>query len=325
MPPIKVAAVQSASVAFDLQATVIKLIAQVAEAKQNGAQLVMFPEAFLGGYPRHLDFRIGARTDADRQWYSRYVAAGVKVPPDAVGRDWLAEQAEVSDDFWAFSELCKIAKEQQVHLSVGIIERSLIGATLWCCNILIGPSGKLLSKHRKVQPTAAERVVWSQGEVVNKDGDHVSDNLPVVATPLGRIGGLICWENLMPLARYVLYQKGVEIYTAPTADGRTTWLPSMQHIALEGRCYVVSANQFHTSKDYPEDYPAVDANKEEVWSRGGSCIVSPLGEILAGPLWDKEGIIYAEIDVDSLAGAKLDFDPVGHYARGNLLTELVKG
>ncbi|WVF72183.1 hypothetical protein IAT40_006995 [Kwoniella sp. CBS 6097] len=279
MSLVRVAAVQTASVAFDLKATVHKLIAQVAEAKQNGAQLVMFPEAFLGGYPRHLDFRIGARTDADRQWYSRYVAASVKIPSDAVGKDWLAEQVEVSDDFWAFSELCKVAKEHQVHLSVGIIERSLVGATLWCCNLLIGPTGILLSKHRKVQPTAAERVVWSQGEAVNRDGQHVSDNLPVVATSLGRIGGLICWET----------------------------------------------NQYHTSKDYPEDYPAVDVNKEEVWSRGGSCIVSPLGEVLAGPLWDKEGIVYAEIGVDSLAGAKLDFDPVGHYARGSLLTELVKG
>lgn len=208
----------------------------------------------------------------------------------------------------------------------------------------------LLSKHRKLQPTGAERIVWSQGEAVNPSSapresrpekrdasgatkstnvreEEGDDNLPVVSTPVGKIGALICWENYMPLARYVMYKKGVEIYLAPTADPRPTWLPSMQHIAMEGRCYVITANQYQSQADFPAEYPpnmatysssaaaiaasggtpmAVDekersngpskeANAPEVWSRGGSAIVGPLGEVLAGPLWDKEGIIYADV------------------------------
>lgn len=276
------------------------------------------------------------------------------VPSDAVGRDWLstAPAQSPSDPFWAFKELAQIARKYALYLSVGVIECSNIGSTLWCTNLLFGPSGVLLSKHRKLQPTGAERIVWSQGEAVNPSSaprgraekrdaagnvkapgppaEEGDDNLPVVPTPVGRIGALICWENYMPLARYVMYKKGVEVYLAPTADGRPTWLPSMQHIAMEGRCYVITANQYQSQADFPPEYPpnmatysshaaasagsagsgagtgaqamAVDEkeraskdNAPEVWSRGGSAIVGPLGEVLAGPLWDKEGIIYADV------------------------------
>lgn len=275
------------------------------------------------------------------------VQSAVHVPSDAVGRDWLstAPVQSPSDPFWAFKELAQIARKYALYLSVGVIECSNIGSTLWCTNLLFGPSGMLLSKHRKLQPTGAERIVWSQGEAVNPSSapradkrdaegnakgaqrvEEGDDNLPVVQTPVGRIGALICWENYMPLARYVMYKKGVEVYLAPTADGRQTWLPSMQHIAMEGRCYVITANQYQSQADFPAEYPpnlaaystsahnaasgqgvpmAVDekekskeANAPEVWSRGGSAIVGPLGDVLAGPLWDKEGIIYADVSIE---------------------------
>lgn len=235
------------------------------------------------------------------------------MPEDALTHDWAAsapEQAE-GDDFWAFARLCAIAKEHGVYLSVGIIERSLIGSTVWCCNLVFGPDGRLLSKHRKLKPTGAERMIWHEGEDLNpaRDADGAvtagTDNMPVVPTAIGRIGSMICWESklherdrahadYMPLARYVIYKKGVELYLAPTADGRTTWLPSMQHVAQEGRCFVVTANQYQEAGDFPADYPAPDG-VDKVWCRGGSAIVDPLGNVLAGPLWDEEGIVYADV------------------------------
>ncbi|ORY91494.1 Nitrilase/cyanide hydratase and apolipo protein N-acyltransferase [Leucosporidium creatinivorum] len=336
MAPVKVASVQAASVAYDLHASVAKLLPLVKEAAQAGARLAVFPEAYLGAYPRHLDFKIGARTDENREWFSRYVKAAVKIPDGAEGVAWLsANEEDIGEDgdFWAFQQLCKAARDNKINLSVGIIERSLVGATLWCSNVLISDGGVLLSKHRKLQPTAAERIVWSQGHVTNEPGLPNSglahtDNLAVAPTSIGKIGGLICWENFMPLARYALYQKGVEIYTAPTADGRPTWTPLLQSIAQEGRCFVVSANQYHGTTDFPSDYPAnisrAGGAKEDVWCRGGSSIVDPLGNILAGPLWDKEGILYADIDIDTIIGAKLDFDPVGHYARSDILSLQIK-
>ncbi|KAL1406903.1 Nitrilase [Vanrija albida] len=336
---VRVAAIQAAPVAYDLHKSLHKLRSLVFAARDNGAELVVLPEAFLSAYPRHLDFRIGSRTQENREWYGRYVRSSVKVPLGAEGRDWLATAPEQKPEgeFWAFQQLAQIAKKYAIFLSVGVVEASIVGSTLWCTNLLFGPNGVLLSKHRKLQPTAAERIVWSQGEGSNPiglkrtaggEGAGSSDNMPVVPTSVGRIGALICWENYMPLARYLLYKKGVEIYLAPTADGRTTWLPTMQHVAMEGRCFVITANQYQAAGDFPPDYPpSVGDDKPEklpeVWSRGGSAIVGPLGDVLAGPLWDKEGIIYADLDLGLIDGAKLDFDPVGHYSRESLLMELL--
>ncbi|MEL7340493.1 MAG: nitrilase-related carbon-nitrogen hydrolase, partial [Bacteroidota bacterium] len=158
----------------------------------------------------------------------------------------------------------------------------------------------------KLKPTAAERIIWGEGK---------GDDLQVVDTELGRLGGLICWENYMPLARMSLYQQDIELYLAPTADQRDRWQSSMQHIALEGRCFVFSANQFVRKSDYPSEFQAELADQPEIMSRGGSVIFSPLGERLAGPLWDEEGLLLAEIEPQLLSQAKLDFDVVGHYAR----------
>ncbi|OCF73097.1 hypothetical protein I204_06327 [Kwoniella mangroviensis CBS 8886] len=330
---VKVSAVQTCPVAFDLTASLDKYEKLIGEILQKDrADLVVLPEASLSAYPRFLDFQIGTRTDDNREWFSRYVKSSVKVPLDAVGKDWLSDKPvyREEDDFYAFQRLCLVSKKQGIYLSIGVVERSLVGSTLWCTNLLFSPMGILLSKHRKLQPTAAERIVWSQGDATNPAADgEVEDNLPVVQTKIGKIGGLICWENYMPLARYQLYRKGVEIYTAPTADSRPTNLPSVQHIAQEGRCFVISVNQYHAPSDFPADYPPSlalsQSEKEEnkAWSRGGTSIIGPLGQVIAGPLWDQEGVINAEIDLDSLHGARLDFDVAGHYSRHDTMLGLL--
>ncbi|WWC63997.1 uncharacterized protein I303_106603 [Kwoniella dejecticola CBS 10117] len=347
---ITIAAVQAAPVSFDLPATLAKLEDLISKASASASadeakrpDLVVLPEAFLSAYPRFLDFQIGTRSTESREWFARYVKSSVKIPLDAISSDWISDKPiyeQDQDDFWAFQRLCLIAKKHQIYLSIGVVERELIGSTLYCTNLLFSPSGRLLSKHRKLQPTAAERIVWHQGDDTNpaapatrdekgEERQARDDNLPVVETKIGKIGGLICWENFMPLARYQLYRKGVEIYTAPTADSRPTWLPAMQHIAQEGRCFVISVNQYHAPSDFPADYPPSLALSEsekaenKPWSRGGSSIVGPLGEVLAGPLWDKEGILTAEIDLDTLHGARLDFDAAGHYSRHDMMVNLL--
>ena len=210
-------------------------------------------------------------------------------------------------------QLADIARAAATFLVIGVVERS--GGTLYCSVLFFGPDGSYLGKHRKLMPTGSERLVWGFGD---------GSTLPVVQTAIGRIGAVICWENYMPLLRAAMYAKGVEIYCAPTADGRDTWLPTMQHIALEGRCFVLSANQFARRRDYPADYStAFGDDPETVLSRGGSCIVGPMGQVLAGPDFSGEAILTADIDLDDIARAKLDFDAVGHYARPDVLRLVV--
>ncbi|HEU0115854.1 MAG TPA: carbon-nitrogen hydrolase family protein, partial [Thermomicrobiales bacterium] len=225
--------------------------------------------------------------------FARYAAAAVEAPGPETAR------------------LGATARELGVHLAIGVTERDRVSrGTLYCTLLLFGPDGRIALHHRKMKPTASERLVWGEG-----DGSSVT----TVATPLGNIGGLICWENYMPLARAALYAQGVELYLAPTADARDSWQATIRHIALEGRCFVLACNQFATRADYPADLdPASVAELDAqppVLCRGGSAIVGPLGDYLAGPLWDEEGILLAEVDPAALAAAKFDFDAVGHYAR----------
>jgi nitrilase len=296
-PTVRVALVQDAPVAFDLAQTLDKLQALTTNAARQGAQLVLFPEAFVSGYPRSLDFGavIGSRTAEGREWYRRYWASAIELPgPDA-------------------DRIGAMARDAGTYLVVGVIERA--GGSLYCSVAFFGPDGAYLGKHRKLMPTAAERVVWGQGD---------GTTLPVFNTPIGRVGAVICWENYMPLLRTAMYEQGIELYCAPTADHRDTWLASMQHIALEGRCFVLSANQFARRTDYPDDYPASFGDSSDaIVSRGGSCVVGPLGQLLAGPVYDQETILLADLDLNDIIRSKLDFDVTGHYARPDVFRLVV--
>lgn len=291
---VRAAVVQAAPVAFDRESTLEKVRTLTAEAASQGAQIVVFPEAFVSAYPRGLTFGavVGDRTPEGREQYRCYWESAVDVPGPAV--DVLAD----------------IARNHQVYLVIGVIERD--GGTLYCTVLFFSADGRYLGKHRKLMPTASERLVWGFGD---------GSTLPVFETPLGRLGAVICWENYMPLLRMAMYAKGIQLYCAPTADGRDSWIATMQHIALEGRCFVLSCNQFARRRDYPQDYTTSFGNDPgTILSRGGSCIVNPLGQILAGPDFSEECILTAELDLDDIARGKFDFDVVGHYARPDIFS-----
>jgi nitrilase len=250
---------------------------------------VVFPEAFVGGYPKGIDFgaRLGMRSPEGREDFRRYYESAIDLPGPEAAR------------------LGEIARDNAIHLVVGVIERD--GGTLYCSALTYGPSGRLISKHRKLMPTALERLVWGFG-----DGSTIG----VVNTPLGRIGSVICWENYMPLLRAAMYAQGIELYCAPTVDDRDTWLPTMRTIALEGRCFVISACQYFTRGDAPRDYAPIQGDDlKTVLIRGGSCIVDPLGNVLVEPDFTGEAIKIAEIDRRVITRGKYDLDVVGHYAR----------
>ena len=291
MPRIKVAAVQAATVPFDAAAATARTIVLIAEAAATGASLAVFPEAFIGGYPKGLDFgcAIGRRTPEGRADFARYARGAIAVPGPEV------------------ELLAAACAQHNIHAVIGVIERD--GGTLYCTALYFSPGG-LSGLHRKVMPTGSERLVWGFGD---------GSSLTVVDTPFGKLGGAICWEHYMPLMRAAYYAKGVQIWAAPTADDRESWIATMRHVAMEGRCFVIGACQVMRRSDFPDDYASrIEAGPDEWMMHGRSVIVGPLGEILAGPLVDEEGILTAEIDVDDLIGAKLDFDPVGHYARPDL-------
>ena len=299
MTSVRVAVVQASPVLLDRDATVAKAVRLTDEAATGGARLVLFPEAFVPAYPRELSFGtvIGRRTAAGRLAYQRYWDQAVDVPGPAT------------------EALGAAARRHGVYLAIGVIERARPekGATLYCTLLYFGPDGALLGTHRKLKPTAAERVIWGEG-----DGSTLS----AFRTELGTIGGLICWENYMPLARMAMYGKGVEIYLAPTADARDSWQATLRHIACEGRCFVLAANQFVTRSPWPADWePLPDG--PEILCRGGSAIVGPLGDVLAGPLYDAEGILTADLERDELTRARFDFDVVGHYSRPDVFRLVV--
>jgi nitrilase len=282
---VKVACVQAESVVFDRTATIDKIDGIAAEVAANGARLALFPEAFIPVYPssrwaRHL---AGWEDDA-RPLYGRLARESLTIPgPDS-------------------DRLADIARTHALWLAVGANE--LERGTIYNSLLIYSPAGELALQHRKLMPTNHERLVWGLGD---------GTGLETVQTDSGKVGGLICWENLMPLARFALYQAGVEIYLAPTADDSESWHDSIRHIAREARAFVLSSCVFQTAASYPDDVPLADG--DELVGRGGSAILGPDGSYLAGPLWDEEGVLYAELDPQRLYEARQRFDPAGHYHR----------
>ena len=292
--PYVAACVQAAPVSFDVARTIAKLGDLAADAARRGAKIAVFPEAFVSAYPRGATFGavMGSRTPEGRELFRLYADSSITVPGPAV------------------TEMAEIAKSAGIVLVVGVIERD--GGTLYCSTLTFDRLGSYLGKHRKLMPTAMERLVWGFGD---------GSTLPVHDTEIGRVGAVICWENYMPMLRAAMYAQRIQVYCAPTADGRPNWVPSMQHIGFEGRCFVLSTNQFCRRSDYPSDYQsALPNDPDAIVSRGGACIVDPTGEILAGPLWDQEGIISAEIDLRVITRQLFDLDPVGHYARPDVFS-----
>ncbi len=293
----RVAVVQARSSLFDTPRTLERMEAHCEAAARDGVELAVFPEAYVGGYPKGLDFgaRIGSRTPAGRNDFLRYWQAAIDVPGPECAR------------------IGAFAQKMKAHIVTGVIERD--GGTLYCTALFFGPQGSLLGKHRKLMPTASERLVWGQGD---------GSTLTVIDTAIGKIGAAICWENYMPNLRQALYAKGVNLWCAPTVDERDIWQASMRHIAYEGRCFVLSACQYLTRADAPDHYDCVQGDEPQTeLIRGGSVIVGPLGDIMAGPIYGREAILAADIDLADTIRGKYDLDVAGHYARPDIFRLIV--
>lgn len=295
----KVCLIQDSPVFFDKAKTLKKVEALTKKYAKEGCELIVFPESFVPGYPRGFNFgaTIGSRTSEGRALYNEYHRESFDTK---------------SDDMKKMEQL---SKSQNVYLVIGVTEKDGTSGSLYCSMLYISPTVGLLGVHRKIKPTGTERIVWAEA---------AGEYLTTYQTKIGKLGGLICWENYMPLARMSMYSKGVEIYIAPTADARKEWTATMVHIALEGRCFVLGCNQYFTKSMVPEKYQKLVVDEPEVMSAGGSIIVSPLGKIIAGPLFNSSGALIAELDLDEIKESKLDFDVIGHYARNDIFQLNVK-
>lgn len=285
--------IQDSPVFFDKELTIQKIESLTAQYARQGSRLIVFPESFVPGYPRGFTFgaTVGSRTPEGRELYAEYHRNSV----DVTGPD--------------MKRLERLARSENVYLVVGITEKSDQHGSLYCSMVYISPKTGLLGVHRKIKPTGTERLIWAEA---------AGDSLVSFQTEIGKLGGLICWENYMPLARMAMYQQGVELYLAPTADSRESWTATLRHIALEGRCFVLGCNQFFTKAMYPEPYQKLVLDEPGVLCSGGSVIVSPMGEVLAGPLFGEAGAVMAELDLAQTVASKLDFDVMGHYARPDI-------
>lgn len=297
---VKVCLIQDSPVFFDLEETIAKIERLVEKYAEQDCELIVFPESFIPGYPRGFDFGavVGSRTREGRDLYTLYHANSLDLQSNPLKR------------------LEKLSNKFGVYLVVGATEKQPINSSLYCSMLYISPEKGLLGVHRKIKPTGTERLVWAEAD---------GRSLVTFDTSIGRLGGLICWENYMPLARMSMYRKGLDIYIAPTADAREQWTATMRHIALEGRCFVLGCNQYFTRSMYPEKFrKLVDSSTEEICA-GGSLIVSPLGEIIEGPLFGTPGALIAELDLTDVPASRLDFDVNGHYNREDIFTFDAKG
>jgi nitrilase len=291
MATVKIAAVQAAYVLMDQKATLSKSIALLEQAAADGAEIVVVPEVFVPGTPIWIDSV--PIWDGDADWYAMLVDQAVVVPGPVT------------------EALGAAARDTGTYVVIGVEEREPHGSTIYNTTLYFGPDGALLGKHRKLMPTGSERTVWGMGD---------GSTLPVIDTPFGRLSGLTCWENYMPLARFHLYAQGVDIWTAPTLAPGDAWVATMRHLAREGRCYVVGVNPCLHVDQIPADFP----HRDRLWDRerhgewveeGNAVIVGPSGEILAGPAREEETILTAEADLTEVRAARRLFDPTGHYNR----------
>ena len=289
---LTVACAQVEPVIFDRDATIEKIGRTTAEAAGKGARLVVFPEAVIPAYPSSIWAKAlaGWAEEGAKEAFALLAREAVEVPGPAERR------------------LGELAREHEVWLVTGVTERDPAHpGTLYNTLLFHGPDGNLALKHRKLVPTNHERLVWGPGD---------GGGLEAVETPYGRLGGLVCWENYMPLARFALYESGIELYVASTADDSEEWQSTLVHIARESRCFVIAPSHFQRATSYPDDFPLARLLEGvDVIGRGGSAILAPDGSYLAGPLWDEEGVLYAELDPARLDGERQRFDPTGHYHR----------
>lgn len=293
----KVAVVQATPVLFDTEKTVSKTLDLIRECAQEGAEFVLFPEAFIGGYPKGMQFgaAMGLRTEEGRADFARYVQGAVELHGPEL------------------QSMCEASTVNNIFVMIGIVER--VGNTLYCSVASISPDHGIVGVHRKIMPTAAERVVWGFGD---------GSTMEAVNSPSGRAGAVICWENYMPLLRQSMYAQDIDLYCAPTVSDLPTWQATMTHIAMEGRVFVLSATQYLTRQDYLKERDRASLRYvDETLIRGGSVIIDPLGRVLAGPVYGRECVLYADVDLSIKNGSHLDFDPVGHYSRPDIFTLLV--
>ncbi|MGI6211414.1 MAG: carbon-nitrogen hydrolase family protein [Anaerovoracaceae bacterium] len=296
----RAALVQMEPVMFRKKETTDKVVEKIEEAAAEGAELIVFPESTIPCYPYGMTFGfvVGERRDPGRDDWQIYYENSVVVPGPETDR------------------IGEAAKKAGAYVSIGITERDAVNATLYCTNLIFDPEGRI-TKHRKLMPTGAERFIWGEGH----DG-----YFPVVETPWGKMGSLICWENYMPLARVALYDKGISIYLAPNTNDNPEWQDTVHHIAIEGHVYVFNADQYLRRESYPKNLNGADEiavlNEEPL--RGGSTIVDPFGHDIAGPVWGKEAILYADLDMSQVYRSRMEFDGSGHYSRPDVLKLMVE-
>ena len=295
----RIAVVQAEPVLFNKQESLKKTLWYIEEAVKNNAELIVFPELFIPGYPfgMNFGFSVGKRTEPGRADWKRYYDASVVTGGDE------------------FNQLAGEAKKSGAYISIGFSERDAVGGTLYNSNAIFEPDGTY-KVHRKLKPTGSERLVW---------GDADRNYFPITETPWGPAGSLICWESYMPLARVALYQKGITIYISPNTNDNPEWQATIRHIAIEGKCYFINSDMIIRKESYPKDLntKAEIADLPDMVCRGGSCIIDPYGHYVTDPVWDEEKIIYAELDMDLPAAAKMEHDAVGHYARPDVLQLVV--
>ena len=291
----RIAVVQAEPVMFDKDACVAKAIKYIEECAAGGAELIVFPELFVPGYPfgMNFGFRTGSRSEPGRGDWKRYYDNSI-----------LADGSEMD-------RLISAAEEAGVYVSIGYSERDAVNGTLYNSNMMISPEGEA-KNHRKLKPTGSERVIW---------GDANKDYFPVMDTPWGPMGNLICWESYMPLARVALYDKGISLYISPNTNDNEEWQNTIRHIAIEGHCYFINCDMLITKDSYPEDlneYAAL-ADLPQIPCRGGSCVIDPFGHLVSDCVWDEEAVIYADLDMQKVPASKMEHDVCGHYARPDVL------